>query len=512
MGMAESCHGPRIGVILSPWDFHGAELIKKIAVAGRGEIAKRIISTCHRMGLETALLYSAGDEGGEAFRLARDRICIGPEDPLQSYLNIEANVEGALGAGASALHPGYGFLSESAEFAKRCEDRGLTFIGPPAEAMSLFGNKISARRACEKAGVPVLPGASGPFRNIQACLKKAESLGWPVMIKSAESGGGRGIRTARNRSELEESVPRVQSEAQSGFQSGEIFLEAYLESAKHIEIQFFVSADGEIHIFGDRDCSAQRRHQKVIEEAPADLPEQTKRDMREASLSLLKGSNYRGAGTLEFLFKDGKFFFLEVNTRLQVEHTVTEMIFGVDLVRAQILTAMGQPVFFNETPEAFGHSLQCRILAEDPFREFLPTGGPLLSCRWPSGPGVRLDTGFEAGDVISSRYDSLIAKLIVWDQSRTRAVEKMKTALAETVIFGCPVNIPFLRKILLHPSFVGSAVSTDFISKTFPKGMAPAPFPFETDFIQRILREFGQSSGAAGPSFDPWKDFLKDGK
>ena len=431
-------------------------LIKKIAVAARGEIAKRILSTCHQMGLDTVLLYASGDEKNEAFRLARDRVCIGPEDPRKSYLNIQANVEGALSAGAHAIHPGYGFLSESAEFAKQCEKKELIFIGPPASAITLFGNKISARATCEKMGIPVLPGWSGSSQDVQTYANEAKRIGYPVMIKAAEGGGGRGLRLAHNKKELESFIPQAQSEIQKSFSAKNIFLEKYLESARHIEIQIFVSADGEIHILGDRDCSLQRRHQKIIEEAPTNLPAKTKQRMKEAAFSLLSGLNYRGAGTLEFLFKDGKFFFLEMNTRLQVEHTVTEMIFGVDLVRAQILTALDQPAFLSDrTFTPLGYSIQCRICAEDPFHQFLPTGGNLLSCLWPSGPGKRVDKGFDPGDRISSAYDSLIAKLIVWDVSRPRAIEKMKITLEETVIFGCVVNIPFLRHILHHPDFVG---------------------------------------------------------
>ena len=481
--------------------------VKKIAVAARGEIAKRILSTCHQMGLDTVLLYASGDEKNEAFRLARDRVCIGPEDSRKSYLNIPANVEGALSAGAHAIHPGYGFLSESAEFARQCEKKELIFIGPPSKAIRLFGNKISARTACEKIGIPVLPGWSGSPSDIQTYAREVERIGYPVMIKAAEGGGGRGLRIAHNKKELESFIPQAQSEIQKSFSGGSVFLEKYLESARHIEIQVFVSADGEVHIFGDRDCSLQRRHQKIIEEAPSDLPEKTKQRMKEAALSLLKDLNYRGAGTLEFLFKDGEFFFLEMNTRLQVEHTVTEMIFGVDLVRAQILTALDQPAFLSgQTFTPLGHSIQCRICAEDPFHQFLPSGGKLLSCLWPSGPGKRVDKGFEQGDRISSFYDSLIAKLIVWDVSRPRAIEKMKTTLEETIIFGCVVNIPFLKHILHHPDFVESKMTVDFVEKNFTQGMAPLPFPFSPDFMNRVLNALKSNQSA----FNPWRDFVKD--
>ena len=480
---------------------------KKIAVSARGEIAKRVISTCHQMGLKTVLLYAAGDEKSEAFRFAGERVCIGPADPEKSYLNISANVEGALGAGAVALHPGYGFLSENPEFARHCEKRGLIFIGPPPEAIELFGNKMSARKACEKAGVAVLPGGRGAGGDLRACKERAEQIGWPVMIKAESGGGGRGLRKARNHKELESLIPRVMSEAEKNFQSRGIFIEKYLEGAKHIEVQVFVSADGEVYILGDRDCSLQRRHQKILEEAPASLPEKTRERLSEAARAILTGQNYRSAGTLEFLFKGGEFYFLEMNTRLQVEHTVTETLFGVDLVRAQILTAFGQPAFLSRQDlKPRGHSIQCRICAEDPFRRFLPSAGGELSCRWPGGAGVRLDKGFDSGDLISPHYDSLLAKLIVRDISRPRAVEKMKTALKETIIFGCAVNIPFLQTILLHPDFIENKIKTDFVEKNFPEGIKPEPFPFDRDFMARVAKAL-RPPGA----FNPWKDFLKNG-
>ena len=482
---------------------------KKIAVAARGEIAKRVLSTCHQMGLDTVLLYASGDEKNEAFRIARQRVCIGPEDPKKSYLNIQANVEGALSAGAHAVHPGYGFLSESAAFAKECEKKGLIFIGPSSSALALFGNKISARTICEKKGIPILPGWSGSSRSIQTYIRQAERIGYPVMIKAADGGGGRGLRLAHNQKELETFIPQAQSEIKEGFTGKDIFLEKYLESARHIEIQVFASADGEIHVFGDRDCSLQRRHQKIIEEAPSNLPEDMKQQMKEAALCLLSDLNYKGAGTLEFLFKEGEFFFLEMNTRLQVEHTVTEMIFGVDLVRAQILTALGRPAFLaGRVFTPLGHSIQCRICAEDPFRQFLPAGGRLLSCLWPDGPGKRVDRGFGQGDPISFLYDSLIAKLVVWDISRLRAIEKMKTTVEETIIFGCTMNIPFLKHILLHPDFIENRITVDFIEKNFSEGIIPPPFPFKSDFMSCVLNSFKSSDSI----FNPWKDFLKDKK
>ena len=485
----------------------------KVAIANRGEIAKRIITTCHQMGLKTVLLYASGDESTEAFRLAKEAICIGPENPVESYLNMRSNVDGALSAGASALHPGYGFLSESAEFAQMCSDMGLTFIGPSVEALALFGDKISARKICEKIGIPVLKGWSGDIQKQSQWIQEADKIGYPVMVKAACGGGGRGLRVAHNQKELEKYLSIVPLEAKKSFHSEKVFLEKYLLSAKHVEIQVFVSADGEIHILGDRDCSFQRRHQKIIEEAPSGVPEKIKNQMKEVALTLFQAVDYQGAGTLEFLYSDGNFYFLEMNARLQVEHTVTEMIYGVDLVRAQILTALGQPPFdIHLFLKPQGHSIQCRICSEDSYHAFLPQVGSLISCSWPSGAGVRVDKGFSQGDVVSSLYDSLIAKVIVWDSSRVRAIEKMKTALEQTVIFGCSTNIPFLQQALSHIQFIENNITVDFIEKNYPDGIQKESFPFEEEFLQHILfklRGDSQVHSSPSSSFNPWSHFLK---
>lgn len=487
--------------------------IKKVAVANRGEIAKRIISACHEMGLKTVLLYASGDTHNEAFRLTDEKVCIGPADPFQSYLNIEKNIAGALGAGASALHPGYGFLSENPEFAEECENRGLIFIGPKAQTISLFGNKIKAKKTAEKAGVPVLPFWSGDSHNINWLMEKAKEIGYPLMIKASCGGGGRGLRLVHSPKELKELLPLVRSEARQSFNSEEIFLEKYLDLAKHVEVQIFVSADKEIHILGDRDCSAQRRHQKIIEEAPSNLKEKTKEQMREACHALCMALDYQGAGTLEFLVFGEKFYFLEMNTRLQVEHTVTEMIYGVDLVRAQILTAMGRPVFFeNRNLKARGHSIQCRICAEDPAQNFLPSAGPLLSCRWPQGKGVRVDTAFQTGDQISSFYDSLISKIIIWDDTRTRATEKMKQALEQTIIFGLPANIRFLHFVLSHSDFIENSLQIHSLEKLRAEEWGKEDCPLPENLLQEIFNELKPASPrppSVSSSFNPWEDFSK---
>ena len=487
-------------------------VIKKVAVANRGEIARRILSTCHEMGLKTVLLYASGDTCNEAFRLADERVCIGSSDPLKSYLNIEENINGALAAGAEAIHPGYGFLSENAEFARRCENKRLIFIGPNSEIISLFGNKISARKTAEKAGVPVLPAWTGKFCNEDQLLQEAESLSYPLMIKASCGGGGRGLRLVQNEKEFRDQLALVRLEALQSFNSEEIFLEKYLDSAKHIEVQIFVSADKEVFMFGDRDCSSQRRHQKIIEEAPSGLPEKMRKRMREVCRELCFALNYQGAGTLEFLVQDENFYFLEMNTRLQVEHTVTEMLYGIDLLRAQILTAMGQPAFFmDKEPTARGHSIQCRVCAEDPLQNFLPSAGTLLSCRWPQGKNIRVDTAYHTGDSISPFYDSLISKVIVWEDSRVRAIEKMKKALEQTILFGVAANIPFLNFLLSHSAFIENKLKINSLEKIHSSEWKEENLPLPEAFVKEIFKELKGFSPSASHLFNPWSDFLTEG-
>ena len=492
--------------------------IKTVAVANRGEIAKRIIATCRQMGLRSVLLHASNDTQNEAFRLADETLCIGPADPLQSYLNREANINGALAAGAEALHPGYGFLSEDPLFAEQCEQKGLIFIGPSSKAIAAFSDKAQARRLCKKAGVPLLPSHVKTGSTKEDWLKAGELIGYPLMVKALSGGGGRGLKVARNAKELVKFLPLVKQEAKKYFHNEGVFLEKYLEGAKHIEIQIFSDATGQVFVLGDRDCSLQRRHQKIIEEAPSGIPEKIKKQMREAVLALCRLMEYQGAGTVEFLYHDKRFYFLEMNTRIQVEHTVTEMILSLDLIRAQILTALKRPVFLknqNLTPR--GHSIQCRLCCED--NHFLPIGGKLLSCVWPSGFGKRVDTGFGQGDIISLNYDSLIAKVITWDTSRIRAIEKMRCALEETIVLGCPLNIPFLKHILHLPEFLEDKITVDFIEKTYPEGLKLKPLPFEEDFLMEVYKETEEETSSnhfykekETSVFNPWSDFLKSRK
>ena len=487
-------------------------LIKKVAVANRGEIAQRIISSCHEMGLKTVLLYASGDTHNSAYRSADERICIGPADPLSSYLNISANIEGAKSAGAEALHPGYGFLSENADFAKACEDNKIIFIGPSSHSISLLGDKVKARQLAQKAGVPVLPSWQGDFSQKKVLIKAVEKIGYPVMIKAACGGGGRGLRLAHDLEDLEQLLPLVRREAKQSFNSEEIFLEKYLDSAKHIEVQIFVSADKEVFILGDRDCSPQRRHQKIIETAPSQLPQKLKERMQSACYELGSLLDYQGAGTLEFLVQGNQFYFLEMNTRLQVEHTVTEMIYGIDLVKAQISTAMGQPAFFTDQKmTARGYSIQCRVCAEDPYQNFLPAIGSLLSCRWPLGSHIRVDTAYQSGDQISSFYDSLISKVIVWENTRTRAIEKMNQALKQTILFGLLTNIPFLQFLLEHRAFIEDQIKINSLEKIYSEDWKKEKPPLPQELLKELFSKLKRRSAVKTQSlsFNPWSDFLK---
>ena len=485
--------------------------IKKVAVAARGEIACQIISVCREMSLKTVLLFAEGDEQNEAFRQAEERLCIGPAEPLRSYLNIEAHIEGALGAGAQALHPGYGFLAESPALASACLAKGIVFIGPPAGALSLLGNKLSAKQTASHAGLAVLPSLPFNGRATKELFKKARAL-YPVMIKSASGGGGQGLFVAQNEEGLKNFIETNIKPAKNS-KEPQFFLEKHLDSAKHIEVQIFVSAVGELFLLGDRDCSVQRRHQKIIEEAPSNLPEKTKKKLFSACKALLSGLDYQGAGTVEFLVQGEDFYFMEMNPRLQVEHPVTEMTCGLDLVRAQILTAMGSPPFYgdNKSPAPSGHSIECRICAEDPDQNFRPAGGKLIYCKWPQGKNIRVDAGFQTGDWIPSLYDSLIGKIAVWDTSRTRAISKMKRALEETIVFGMKTNIAFLHFLLSHIRFLERQMTSSSAQAIHAKEWRAEPCPLPEGLIKNLFDQLEPEGLKASPPLkaNPWSDFLK---
>ncbi len=447
--------------------------IRRVAIANRGEVAVRIIRACEELGLETVLLHSDVDINSRAYRMATKKICIGPAPTAQSYLNIEANINGALAAGADAIHPGFGFLSENADFAEHCEKAGLLFIGPSSDAIRKLGDKVSFKNMAQKAGLPLIPGYQGENQEIDFLLKEVERIGLPVIVKAAAGGGGRGMKLINSLGDAKELIESAQREALSAFGSAQVFLEKYLGRAKHIEFQIFGDSTGHVvHLF-DRECSVQRRHQKIIEEATSpSLTDELRRKMGETACAIASLGKYKNAGTVEFLLQDGEFYLLEVNTRLQVEHPVTEEVLGIDLVKMQILTAQGKFIFApNEIRIPKGHSIECRVYAENPYMNGVPSTGLLGTVQWPEGPRRRYEYGFDAGDTITSFYDPMIAKVIVWDESRPRAIQKMIRTLKDSTVFGVHTNIPYLIEILSHEEFQSGKMTTRFIETYFAEGL-----------------------------------------
>ena len=482
--------------------------IEKLAIANRGEVAVRIIRAAQEMGIRTALLHSEADIETLAYRLADERVLIGGSPVNESYLNIEKNIDGAKSVEADAIHPGFGFLSENAEFAKACEKARITFIGPTPESIELFGDKISAKNLVDKVGAPTIPGYQGEDQAVQTLISRAQEIGFPVMVKAAGGGGGRGLRVIHSEEQAAEVIESARREARNAFGSEKLFLEKYLDKAKHIEVQIFGDSSGKVYHLFERECSVQRRHQKVIEEAgAANLDPMIKQKMFTTAIEIAEHAKYRGAGTVEFLYQDGEFYFLEMNTRLQVEHPVTEMILGIDLVKAQIQTAEGQSLLWSqEDLRPNGHAIECRLYAEDSYNGGMPSTGRLGSTHFPSGPGRRFEIGFEAGDEITSNYDSMIGKIVVWDESRYRALRRMKLTLAETIVFGLKTNIPYLMEILSHHEFVDGKMTTQFIDKNFPNGLESEALTEDDQELSEILKPMIGSAGEAGSSSvpNPW--------
>lgn len=474
---------------------------RKIAIANRGEVAVRIIHACHELGIRTVLLHSEADVGTRAYRLSDETICIGPAPTSESYLQIETNVNAALSSGAEAVHPGFGFLSENADFAQACTDAKLVFIGPKPATIRALGDKIAAKKLIQEARVPTVPGYMGDQQGIESLVTEATRIGYPVIAKAAAGGGGRGMKVLRNKEEAVELIGSAQREAKNAFGSSTVFLEKYLDRAKHIEFQVFGDFTGRcVHLF-DRECSVQRRHQKIVEEALSpSISEDLRAQMASAAVSLAQTAGYIGAGTVEFLVQDGRFYFLEMNTRLQVEHPVTEMVLGVDLVKAQILTAAQEFVIWEQAElRPRGHAIECRVYAEDSYNRGMPSTGELGSLVWPEGPGRRFEVGFEQGDVVTPYYDPMVAKAIVWDESRPRAIKKMLRVLDETVIFGVKCNIPYLKAILSHPEFIEGTMTTQFIQSHFPEGLDdPGLSDLEKRFAEQAWKQVGSSSQASG--------------
>ncbi|WP_035166181.1 acetyl-CoA carboxylase biotin carboxylase subunit [Caloramator sp. ALD01] len=444
--------------------------MKRILVANRGEIAVRIIRACRELGIETIAVYSEADTNCLHAHLADHAICIGPAKSKDSYLNMQNILTAALMTGCDGIHPGYGFLSENSKFAKMCEECGIKFIGPSPEAISLMGNKSVAKETMKKAGVPVVPGSEGAVKSLDEGLKIAKNIGFPVMIKASAGGGGRGMRLVFKEEEFVQSFTSAKQEAEAAFSDGNLYIEKYIEKPRHIEFQILADEYGNVVHLGERDCSIQRRNQKVIEEAPSSLlSEGLRKRMGEAAISAAKAVNYKNAGTIEFLLDaNGNFYFMEMNTRIQVEHPVTELVTGIDLIKEQIRVAKGERLRFSQDDiKIKGHAIECRINAENPDKNFMPSPGEIKRLIVPSGFGVRFDSHIYQGYKIPPYYDSMIGKLIVYGETRQEAISRMNRALYELIVDGIDTNIDFLSRIINHKDFIEGNIDTSFIKKNF---------------------------------------------
>jgi acetyl-CoA carboxylase biotin carboxylase subunit len=442
-------------------------MFKKILIANRGEVALRIIFACRELGIKTVAVYSEADENSLHVRFADEDVCIGPARSADSYLNVPAVISAAEITGADAIHPGYGFLSESAYLAEVCEACHIKFIGPDPQVIRLMGDKARARRVMKKAGVPILPGSDGPVETEDKALKTAKDIGYPVIIKATAGGGGRGMRVVRSGAELPHAFKAAQREAEAAFGVGDVYLEKYVESPRHIEFQILGDQHGTVVHLGERECSIQRRHQKLIEESPSPaLSEKMRRRMGGIVIDAARAVQYANAGTFEFLMDpDGRFYFMEANTRLQVEHPVTEMVTGIDIVKEQIRIACGERLWFKQSEVTFtGHSIECRINAEDP-ETFVPSPGVIHVFSLPGGPGVRVETAAHSDCTISPYYDSMIAKIIVHGRDRQEAIARMRRTLEMTVVEGIKTTIPLHLRILSDPEFAAGKLSTSFMDR-----------------------------------------------
>ena len=442
-------------------------MFEKILIANRGEIALRVQRACRELGIKTVAVHSEADKEAKYVKLADESVCIGPAASNLSYLNIPAVISAAEVTDAQAIHPGYGFLSENADFAERVEQSGFVFIGPRAETIRLMGDKVSAKDAMRKAGVPCVPGSDGALPDDAAeIIKTAKKVGYPVIIKAAGGGGGRGMRVVHTEAALINAVAMTKAEAQAAFGNPMVYMEKFLENPRHIEIQILADQHGNAVFLGDRDCSMQRRHQKIIEEAPSPLLSAKIRDkIGERCADACRKIKYRGAGTFEFLYENGEFYFIEMNTRLQVEHTVTEMITGLDLVQQQIFVANGEKLKFRQRDiELRGHAIECRINAEDPYN-FVPSPGKITTFHMPGGPGVRIDTHAYAGYTVPSNYDSMIGKLITYGATREQAIARMRIALSEMMVDGIKTNIPLHADLMADAAFHLGGTSIHYLEQ-----------------------------------------------
>ncbi len=444
-------------------------MFTKILIANRGEIAIRVIRACRELGIANVAIFSEADRSSLHVRYADEAYCVGPPPSIQSYLNMDAILDVTRRAGAEAIHPGYGFLAENAEFAGRCEAAGIVFIGPPSSAIRAMGSKTSARRLATGAGVPVVPGAIENLTDAEV-ERQALEIGLPVVIKAAAGGGGKGMRVVQAAPDLPSAIRAARSEAQSAFGDSAIYLERYLIAPRHVEMQILADRHGHTIYLGERECSVQRRHQKVIEEAPSPVVDASmRRRMGEAAVGLARAAGYVNAGTMEFLVdQERNFYFLEMNTRLQVEHPVTEMVTGLDLVKEQIAIAAGEALMYRQEDVVIrGAAIECRIYAEDPFQNFVPSPGRIIRLREPGGAGVRIETGIYEGYEVPIFYDPLIAKLITWGRDRPEAVQRMRRALMEYTVQGIKTTIPFHQRVMADPDFLRGDIDTTYIDRRF---------------------------------------------
>ena len=486
-------------------------LFRKLLVANRGEIAVRVFRTCREMGIGTVAVYSEADRGARHVREADEAVPIGPAEAKRSYLSIDALLRAARETGAEAIHPGYGFLSQNGDFADAVAAAGLVFVGPPGEVHRLMGDKQAARRRMATAGVPVLPGYDGDDQRDERLLAEAERIGWPVLLKPARGGGGKGMRVVRARGELAPALAASRRESASAFGSDTLLVERYVERSRHVEVQVLADAHAAVVHLGERECSIQRRHQKVVEETPSPaLDAERRRDLCEAGVAAARAVGYRNAGTVEFLrAPDGRFYFLEMNTRLQVEHPVTEAVTGLDIVRLQLEVAAGRPLGLRQADvAASGHAIECRVYAEDSSRDDLPSPGRVLELVLPAGPGIRVDTGLSKGSEVTVHYDPLLAKVVSWGRDRAEAIARLQDALRQTVVLGVVTNLARLRRIAAHPAFAAGELHTGFIDEHQTELATPvAPEPLAVAALALALRLGGKTRAAPDPwqSVGPWR-------
>lgn len=456
----------------------------RVLIANRGEIAARIMRSCKTLGIETIAIYSKVDKDKPFVAMADYAECIGEANPLETYLNMEKIIKVAKDLKADAIHPGYGFLSENEEFAKLVQDNGIIFIGPSHDAIKKMGDKLEARKIAKNVGVPTVPGSENPIDDISEALKIAKEIGLPILIKAAAGGGGKGMRIVYEENELESAIRGAKNEAMFAFGDDRVYIEKYVEEPHHIEVQILADKFGNVIALGERECSIQRRHQKVIEETPSPIvTTDLRKRLFESAIKIAKAVNYENAGTIEFLVdKDRNFYFLEMNTRLQVEHPVTEMVTGIDIVAEQIKIALGNKLNLSqENIKPYGHAIECRIYAEDPFNNFLPSTGKITDIKLPTGPWVRVDAGIEPGNEITIHYDPMISKIITWGRDRIEAIERMKTALSEYKIYGVKTTIPFCLWTMNNEFFRKGKYDTHFIKNYFNPSELKESFKILTD-------------------------------